>query len=76
MQAYGPHGLGILSIAGIPGLPEMRRRLLPLSTQFVVRPWLGLWLCFWHAHLHLAPESKVGYRTHAKEKHRSCSGVL
>ena len=36
-QAYGPQGLGILTVAGIPGLPQMRQRLLPLTTQFVVR---------------------------------------
>lgn len=35
-QAYGPDGLGILTIAGVPELPELRRRLLPLSARFVV----------------------------------------
>lgn len=36
MQAYGPDGLGILTVAGIPTLPELRQQLLPLSNQFVV----------------------------------------
>ena len=36
-QAYGPHGLGILTVAGVPSLPELRQQLLPLSAEFVVR---------------------------------------
>lgn len=30
-QAYGPTGLGILTVAGIPGLPSARAALLPLA---------------------------------------------
>ncbi|BDA45318.1 hypothetical protein COCOBI_07-1050 [Coccomyxa sp. Obi] len=37
-QAYGPHGLGILTVAGVPTLPELRQQLLPLSAQFVRLP--------------------------------------
>ncbi|KAK9901379.1 hypothetical protein WJX75_009476 [Coccomyxa subellipsoidea] len=37
-QAYGPDGLGILTVAGIPTLPELRKELLPLSNQFVRLP--------------------------------------
>jgi len=31
--AYGPGGLGILTVSGIPELPALRRALLPLATE-------------------------------------------
>ena len=36
-QAYGPRGLGILLVAGVPQLPELRQQLLPLAQRFAVR---------------------------------------
>ncbi len=36
MQAYGPDGLGILTVAGVPGFVELRQRLLPLAQAFAV----------------------------------------
>ena len=36
-QAYGPDGLGILAVSGVPGLAELRQRLLPLAQAFAVR---------------------------------------
>ncbi len=36
-QAYGPDGLGILLVAGVPRLPELRHALLPLAERFAVR---------------------------------------
>ena len=36
MQAYGPDGLGILTVAGVPGFAELRQRLLPLAQAFAV----------------------------------------
>ena len=35
-QAYGPEGLGILLIAGVPHLSELRHALLPLAERFAV----------------------------------------
>ncbi|EIE20063.1 Clavaminate synthase-like protein [Coccomyxa subellipsoidea C-169] len=37
-QAYGPNGLGILTVAGVPTLLDLRQQLLPLSSQFVRLP--------------------------------------
>ena len=36
-QAYGPDGLGILTVSGVPGFAELRQRLLPLAQAFAVR---------------------------------------
>ena len=36
-QALGPSGLGIIRIAGVPNVLQLRRRLLPLAQQFAVR---------------------------------------
>lgn len=36
LQAYGPDGLGILTVAGVPKFVELRQRLLPLSQAFAV----------------------------------------
>ena len=36
IQAYGPNGLGILTVAGVPGFVELRQRLLTLSQDFAV----------------------------------------
>ncbi len=38
-QAYGPDGLGVLVIAGIPDLREIRKSLLPLVHQLAVGSW-------------------------------------
>lgn len=38
MQAYGPTGLGILTVSGVPGFTELRQRLLPLAQAFAVSP--------------------------------------
>lgn len=35
-QAYGPAGLGILTVSGVPGFAELRQRLLPLAHAFAV----------------------------------------
>lgn len=40
-QAYGPDGLGLLTVAGVPGFVELRQRLLPLAQAFAVS--LLLW---------------------------------
>lgn len=37
-QAYGPDGLGILTVAGVPGFVELRQRLLPLAQAFAALP--------------------------------------
>ena len=37
VQAYGPEGLGILTVAGVPSFLELRREVLPLTAEFVVR---------------------------------------
>ena len=36
MQAYGPDGLGALTVSGVPGYVELRKRLLPLAADFAV----------------------------------------
>jgi hypothetical protein len=36
-QAYGPDGLGILTVSGVPGYEALRQRLLPLAEAFAVR---------------------------------------
>lgn len=36
LQAYGPAGLGILTVSGVPGFAELRQRLLPLAQAFAV----------------------------------------
>ncbi|PWZ10695.1 hypothetical protein Zm00014a_026928 [Zea mays] len=35
-EGFGPQGLGIVSIAGVPGYPELRKRLLRLAPRHVV----------------------------------------
>jgi hypothetical protein len=35
-QAYGPHGLGVLTVSGVPGFVERRASLLPLAHNFAV----------------------------------------
>lgn len=35
-QAYGPDGLGILVIAGIPGLTDLRSNILPQAASLAV----------------------------------------
>ena len=37
VQAFGPEGLGIIRVAGVPNVELLRRRLLPLAQQFAVR---------------------------------------
>ncbi|KAK9830192.1 hypothetical protein WJX72_010222 [[Myrmecia] bisecta] len=37
-KAYGPSGLGILTVANVPGLPALRQRLLPLAQRFAELP--------------------------------------
>lgn len=34
-KAFGPNGIGILAVRGVPTFPEKRRALLPLSRQCV-----------------------------------------
>lgn len=36
LQGYGPNGLGIITVSGVPNFIELRRRLLPLAQQFAV----------------------------------------
>eukprot|EP00928_Gymnodinium_smaydae_P005965 TRINITY_DN12070_c0_g2_i1.p1 TRINITY_DN12070_c0_g2~~TRINITY_DN12070_c0_g2_i1.p1 ORF type:complete len:404 (+),score=84.26 TRINITY_DN12070_c0_g2_i1:72-1283(+) len=36
--AFGPCGLGILAVRGVPGLVEARRRLLPLARELALQP--------------------------------------
>lgn len=38
LQAFGPAGLGICTVSGVPGLPELRQQLLPLALQFAGLP--------------------------------------
>lgn len=38
VQAYGSEGLGILTVSGVPGYPDMRQRLLPLAAKFADLP--------------------------------------
>ena len=33
-EAYGYHGLGLLTVSGVPNFPQLRKRLLPLARQF------------------------------------------
>lgn len=37
-QAYGPCGLGILTVRGVPQLSDLRQRLLPLAARFASLP--------------------------------------
>lgn len=37
-EAYGPHGLGVLTIKNIPGYASMRRELLPLAHKLAHLP--------------------------------------
>ena len=37
-QAYGPNGLGALTIAGIPKYVELRQRLLPIGYKVAHAP--------------------------------------
>ncbi|NP_001345780.1 uncharacterized protein LOC100193630 [Zea mays] len=37
-EGFGPQGLGIVSIAGVPGYPELRKRLLRLAPRIVSLP--------------------------------------
>ncbi len=37
-QAFGPGGLGIIRVSGVPELKVLRGRLLPLAQRFAVRP--------------------------------------
>ncbi|KAL3162235.1 hypothetical protein ABBQ32_009935 [Trebouxia sp. C0010 RCD-2024] len=37
-QAYGPAGLGILTVSGAPGFAELRQSLLPLAQAFAALP--------------------------------------
>lgn len=36
-QAFGPDGLGLLTVSGVPGYQELREQLLPLAAEFAVR---------------------------------------
>ncbi|KAL4437794.1 hypothetical protein ABPG77_005706 [Micractinium sp. CCAP 211/92] len=36
--AFGPGGLGICTVAGVPGLPGLRRALLPLAARLAALP--------------------------------------
>ena len=36
--AYGPDGMGILTVRGVPDLPARRRRLLPLAARLAALP--------------------------------------
>jgi len=36
--AFGPSGIGLLLVKGVPGYPEARQRLLPLGTRFAQLP--------------------------------------
>lgn len=35
-QAYSADGLGVLTVSGVPGFPELRSRLLTLASSFAV----------------------------------------
>ena len=37
VQAFGPEGWGIIRVASVPQVAELRMRLLPLAQQFAVR---------------------------------------
>lgn len=37
-KGFGPDGLGILTVSGIPDFPALRRALLPLATEFAQLP--------------------------------------
>ncbi|KAL4443947.1 hypothetical protein ABPG75_011684 [Micractinium tetrahymenae] len=37
-EAFGPGGLGICTVAGVPGFPELRRALLPLAARLAALP--------------------------------------
>lgn len=37
LQAFGPAGLGIIRVTGVPRVELLRRRLLPLAQRFAVR---------------------------------------
>eukprot|EP00854_Cymbomonas_tetramitiformis_P003145 gene3145-3987_t len=37
-EAYGPAGLGLLTVSGVPGLAEKRSALLPLAQRFAALP--------------------------------------
>merc|ERR1712080_320815 len=37
-KAYGPGGLGVLYVSGVPGLAEAREALLPLSRKLALLP--------------------------------------
>lgn len=51
MQAYGPTGLGILTVSGVPGFTELRQRSLPLAQAFAVSTVLFLLLVPWLSEL-------------------------
>lgn len=36
MQGYGPNGLGIITVCGVPDYQQLRQRLLPLAQDFAV----------------------------------------
>ena len=36
MQGFGPLGLGIITVSGVPNLSKLRKRLLLLIDQFAV----------------------------------------
>ena len=44
-QAYGPDGLGILTVSGVPGYEALRQRLLPLAEAFAVRCFVCFGVC-------------------------------
>ena len=37
-EAYGPGGLGICGVRGVPGLAEARKKLLPLAHRLAQLP--------------------------------------
>lgn len=37
-EAFGPSGLGLLTVRNIPGYPELRKRMLPLAAAFAALP--------------------------------------
>ena len=37
-QAYGPGGLGVIAVSGVPGLGPARARLLPLAQRLASLP--------------------------------------
>ncbi|KAF8065610.1 Lrrc47 [Scenedesmus sp. PABB004] len=65
VEGFGPDGLGILTVSGVPGFAELRQRLLPLAAEFAALPE--------HvkaAHEHAASSYNVGW-SHGKEALRS-----